>query len=126
MEEDWKVPFGKFEEAYQQVERAFQMPSVAEENREYVAEQVKEMIEKGWLSLALYLDENKQEKPAGNLLENVHQRVNQQVELRAKLNQKKQIEVDCDAEKLMKQQWEIREVIFPAFRDLRNYLEEKI
>lgn len=119
--EEFKVPFQKFSDLIHK-------KNLSEDEAHELAEQINRTALHGWRTLRQYMAEERHGDAADyEAFESIAKNGFDQNfnSLKDSFEHPQSVMVDHDLQYLHENEWEIREVVFPAFRDLNEFLEKK-
>ncbi len=124
----WENEFSNFKEPFEKFSTLIAKKRLNEKEEHELSEQLNLTALHGWRTLREYMAEEGNTRPEDyEAFENIakdgfDQDLNS---LKDSFENPETPMVNHDKESLREYEWEIREVVYPAFRDLNNFLESK-
>lgn len=119
----WQSDYHKFSAFFSQFERDLQKKNLSKSDEKYLVDNLNQVVEWGWKALQNYNLEKSD--PLNIAKTNLSSFSGNHALLRLKdmFENKIQVRSAHDVDYLKQNEWEIREVIHPAFRELKKFFQ---
>lgn len=119
----WREDFQKFDAFFQQFERDLEKKKLSSGEEQSLVDNLNQVVEWGWKTLQHFDTESgNQERRSAD--ENSFSGNHALQQLKSLFDKSVQIHSAHDVEYYRHNEWEIRAVIHPAFKELRNFFRE--
>lgn len=120
----WQQEFQNFKASFEDFHKWIHKPNLSVDEEKELVESLNETVEKGWYSFQKYL-ESEEPTQAGADFHNISKSgFSSSFEaLKKSFENKEPIKLMHDHAYFKENEWEVREVIYPAFKDLYIFLQ---
>lgn len=128
----WQQEFTDFAEEFKQLDAALHRGELSPAEQEELARHLNRTVEKGWRTLQLFLHQGAHDTgtshQSGETLDKISRDgfFTSYEALRQSFENDESIEVQHDRQYVQNNEWEVREVVVPAFRDLYEFLQSQL